>query len=130
MKPRNLTDQQRRLIEMDMAGATDAAIAEALGIHTGTVRAKRAAIRRGMKKGAYTDLPAIPATMDLFCASDLPAIADRTPTPDLIEKRRKLDHHINQSRLDGNPYKNHVARMNKRWAAEILEQMGGLAAAW
>lgn len=66
MAQRDLTDKQRRLIEMDVAGATDAAIAEELGIHIKTVQIKRAAIRRGIAKGAYQNLPAMPASGDLF----------------------------------------------------------------
>ena len=68
MKQRQLTEIQRRLIELDVAGARDEAIAHELGIHVGTVRAKRAAIRRGIAKHAYSNLPDMPATHDLFGA--------------------------------------------------------------
>lgn len=66
MKQRPLTDIQRRLLEMDVAGATDAAIAAELGVHVKTVALKRAAIRKGIAKGAYNNLPSIPASGDLF----------------------------------------------------------------
>lgn len=65
-KQRPLTDKQRKLLELDAAGATDEVIAAELAIHPGTVRAKRAALRRGIAKGAYSDLPAMPASGDLF----------------------------------------------------------------
>lgn len=66
MKQRQLTEKQRKLLEMDVAGATDEEIAVELAIHPGTVRAKRAALQRGIRKGAYSDLPAMPGSGDLF----------------------------------------------------------------
>lgn len=65
-KQRPLTEKQRILLEMQKAGATDHAIAAALHIHVGTVRAKRAALRQGIRKGAY-DISNMPVTTgDLF----------------------------------------------------------------
>lgn len=65
-KQRQLTDKQRKLLEMQLAGATDHTIAKVLGIHVGTVRLKRAALRRGMSKGIYSNLNSVPLPADLF----------------------------------------------------------------
>lgn len=66
MKQRPLTPKQHKLLEMQQAGATDHAIASALHIHVGTVRSKRAALRRGIAKGAYLGMETIPVNRDLF----------------------------------------------------------------
>lgn len=70
-KQRCLTAQQRKLLELQQAGANDHAIADALGIHIGTVRLKRAALIKGIAKGSYSDigdlsLSADTRTRDLF----------------------------------------------------------------
>lgn len=70
MAQRELTEKQRQLLDLDAAGASDEVIACTLGIHTGTVRAKRAAIRRGVRLGAYRGLPPLTATGDLFTAGE------------------------------------------------------------
>ncbi|MBY0453758.1 MAG: LuxR C-terminal-related transcriptional regulator [Burkholderiaceae bacterium] len=66
MKQRPLTDKQFQLLKMHHAGATDEAIAKELNIHAGTVRLKRAALRRGMSKGIYSNLNDVPLQADLF----------------------------------------------------------------
>lgn len=66
-KQRQLTDKQRTLLKMQLSGASDHAIAAAIGTHIGTVRAKRAAINRGISKGAYSDVSAfVQPNYDLF----------------------------------------------------------------
>lgn len=65
-KQRNLTDIQLRLIEMERQGFGDEAIGRDLGIHEGTVRAKRAAIKRGLAKEAYANYPDDPCQPLLF----------------------------------------------------------------
>lgn len=71
-KQRILTNQQRKLLEMQQAGSDDHAIAAAIGVCVGTVRLKRAALRKGIAKGAYSDIGALRAdggdnlTRDLF----------------------------------------------------------------
>ena len=74
MKQRLLTAQQRKLLEMQQTGASDQSIAEAMGINVGTVRLKRAALRRGFAKGLYSDVGTLPASgavvRDLFAESE------------------------------------------------------------
>lgn len=55
MKQRQLTEIQLTVISMDREGRSDHEIAAKLGIHVGTVRLKRAAIRRGVAKNAYSN---------------------------------------------------------------------------
>lgn len=64
MKQRTLTAKQRKLLELQHAGASDAAIAGTLGVQIGTVRLKRAALRAGIAKGAYSDLGELHANFD------------------------------------------------------------------
>lgn len=71
MKQRPLTPKQRQLLEMQQAGATDHAIADALHIHVGTVRAKRAALQRGINKGAYSDMDTVPVNRSCWAVQDL-----------------------------------------------------------
>lgn len=71
IKQRMLTTQQRKLLELQQAGADDHAIAQALGICVGTVRIKRADLRKCIAKGAYSDIGTLKAdgdnlTRDLF----------------------------------------------------------------
>lgn len=65
-RQRKLTEKQRLLLEMQQAGATDAAIAAALGVSVGTVRLKRAALARGLALGAYSNTSAVQMQPDLF----------------------------------------------------------------
>lgn len=70
-KQRTLTAQQRKLLEMQQAGANDHAIADALGVHVKTVQLKRAALINGIAKGAYSDIGSLSLcadtrTRDLF----------------------------------------------------------------
>ena len=62
MKQRLLTAQQRKLLEMQQTGALDKSIADAMGVNIGTVRLKRAALRRGFAKGLYSDVGLLPAS--------------------------------------------------------------------
>jgi FixJ family two-component response regulator len=71
MKQRPLTPKQRKLMEMQQAGATDHAIAAALHIHVGTVRQKRAALHRGISKGVYSDIDSLPANRACWAIQDL-----------------------------------------------------------
>ena len=71
LKQRTLTDKQRKLLEMSRDGESDFAIALELGVHIGTVRLKRSALRQGIAKGAYSDIGdlAKSRTGDLFEAA-------------------------------------------------------------
>lgn len=70
MSPRPLSPKQRKLLTLQQDGASDETIARELSIHVGTVRLKRAALRRGMTNGAYSDLDSIPMPPDLFSQNE------------------------------------------------------------
>lgn len=76
-KQRLLTSQQRKLLEMQQAGESDFAIAAALGVLESTVKIKRADLKKGIAKGAYSDLGSLRAeidakTADLFADGGVP----------------------------------------------------------
>jgi DNA-binding NarL/FixJ family response regulator len=71
VKQRPLTQAQLKLIQMEREGYGDDAIAQSLGVHVGTVRLKRAAIRRGLAKNAYSNYPEDTRQAGLFDMADL-----------------------------------------------------------
>lgn len=67
MKQRPLTEIQLTVLNMSLGGKSNSEIAYALSIHPDTVSCKRRAIEKGIKKGAYNNLPDhLKATGDLF----------------------------------------------------------------
>lgn len=70
-KQRPLTAKQRKLLAMQQAGVSIQAIADALSISVGTVYAKQTALRKGIKKGAYSDIRAVPVNGTDFVTKDL-----------------------------------------------------------
>lgn len=66
-KQRRLTDIQLTVLNMKLAKRTNAEIACVIGVHPATVSCKWRDIQKGIKKGAYNNLPGdFPATKDLF----------------------------------------------------------------
>lgn len=65
-KTRPLTSQQALLLNLDMAGHDDEVIASHLSVTVDTVCKKRAALMKGISLNAYSNLPELPCTGDLF----------------------------------------------------------------
>lgn len=67
MKQRNLTDIQIIVLMMKLQGNNNYSISQVLGIHPATVSCKWTAIKKGIAKGAYNNLPEhLNASHDLF----------------------------------------------------------------
>lgn len=67
MKKRSFTVQQTTLLQMRKVGATTDAIAQALGVHAATVRAKERAISVGISKRSYL----VPPELEFIQQPDL-----------------------------------------------------------
>jgi DNA-binding CsgD family transcriptional regulator len=67
MKQRPLTDIQLTVLTLKQLGNTNYAISQVLGCHPDTVSNKWTAIKRGIAKGAYNNVPGnLNTTQDLF----------------------------------------------------------------